>query len=432
MRRAPGVIGILLFIGFLLLIDYYVFTGIRTITSGLETRTRKVVHWTYWIISLSFFAWLGLIFLSVNANGTFPRSISTFIGLWALLFIPKLLFGVFLLGEDIYRLSRSLVAVGYNAVSSGETMTYSVSRRKFVSIVAASTAAVPFLGILHGLAVGKFKYRVLRETIYYPDLPDAFDGFTITQLSDIHVGSFDPGSDRAEIKRAIALANEQKSDLFVFTGDLVNNISTEMDPWMQEFSQLKAPYGQYSILGNHDYGDYVSWPSVEAKKQNMERLYGIHAKLGFNLMRNENAVIEKDGQKISLIGVENWGTGGFTKMGDLDKALENVPKDAFKILLSHDPSHFDKIVSEHPTHIHLTLSGHTHGGQFGVEIPGIKWSPIQYKYPHWAGLYGEKNGRNIYVNRGFGFLAMPARVGIWPEVTVITLRKGKSEIQQFG
>jgi hypothetical protein len=431
MKRAPGILGLLLFVGFLLLIDYYVFTGVRTITLGMEARTRKIVHWIYWIISISFFVWLGLIMVFINSTGTFPRSLYTFIGLWALFFVPKLLFSIFLLGEDVYRLIRSLVAVGNNAVSD-DKMAYSVSRRKFVSIIAAATAAVPFLGILHGLAVGKFKYRVLRETIFYPDLPEAFDGFTITQLSDIHVGSFDPDSDRDEVKRAIALANEQKSDLFVFTGDLVNNVSAEMDPWMNEFAQLKAPYGQYSILGNHDYGDYVEWPSAEAKQKNMERLYDIHAKLGFHLMRNQNTVIEKDGQKISLVGVENWGTGGFTKMGDLDKALENVPKDAFKILLSHDPSHFDKIVSVHPTHIHLTLSGHTHGGQFGVEIPGIKWSPIQYKYPHWAGLYGEKNGRNIYVNRGFGFLAMPARVGIWPEVTVITLRKGKSEIEKFG
>jgi predicted MPP superfamily phosphohydrolase len=423
MRRGPGVIGIIIFIGFLLLIDYYVFTGVRTLTSGLEVRTRKIVHWIYWGLSLSFFLWLGGIFLFVNANGGIPKSMSLFIGMWALFFVPKLLFLIFLIGEDIYRLLRSIFAVGHNAIVKDNPMTYSTSRRKFISVIGLAAASIPFLGILHGLTIGRWKYRVLRETLYYPDLPDAFDGFTITQLSDIHVGSFDPDSDRDEVKRAIAMANEQKSDLFVFTGDLVNNMASEMSPWMNEFAQLKAPYGQYSILGNHDYGDYVEWPSAQAKAQNMEHLYAIHAKIGFNLMRNRNTVIEKDGQKISLIGVENWGTGGFTKKGDLDKALENVPEDAFKILLSHDPSHFDNIVSKHKTHIHLTLSGHTHGGQFGVEIPGIKWSPVQYRYPHWAGLYGE-NGRNIYVNRGFGFLAMPARVGIWPEITVITLKKG--------
>ncbi len=425
MRREPNLIGIIIFIGFLLLIDYYVFTGVRTLTSGLETRTRKIVHWIYWGISLSFFVWLGIIFFTATSGGGMPKSIPSFIGLWALVFVPKLLFLVFLLGEDIYRLLRSLFAIGHNAIVKEDPMAYSVSRRKFVAVIAAATAAIPFLGILHGLAVGKFRYRVRRETIYYPDLPEAFDGFTITQLSDIHAGSFDPDTDREEIMHAINMANEQKSDIVVFTGDLVNNVAGEMDPWFNEFSQLKAPLGQFSILGNHDYGDYIEWPSEQAKQQNMESLYAVHRKIGFKLMRNENTVIEKNGQKLSLIGVENWGTGGFKKMGDLDKALVNVPADAFKILLSHDPSHFDNIVSKHNTHIHLTLSGHTHGGQFGVEIPGIKWSPIQYKYPHWAGLYGD-NGKHIYVNRGFGFLALPARVGMWPEITVLTLKKGKS------
>lgn len=427
MRREPNLLGILIFVGFLLLIDYYVFTGVRTLTNGLETRTRKIVHWIYWGISVSFFVWLGIIFMTANASAGMPKSIPAFISLWAMFFVPKLLFLVFLLGEDIFRLLRSLFAVGHNAIVKEDPMTYSISRRKFVSVIAAATAAIPFLGILHGIAVGKFKYRVLRETIHYPDLPDAFDGFTITQLSDIHVGSFDPDSDRNEIMRAIDLANEQKSDLMVFTGDLVNNMATEMVPWTKEFSQLKAPYGQFSVLGNHDYGDYVEWPSKQAKEANMEHLYSIHSQIGFKLLRNQNTTIEKDGQKLALIGVENWGTGGFKQMGDIDKALENIPDDAFKILLSHDPSHFDHIVSKHEKHVHLTLSGHTHGAQFGIEIPGIKWSPIQYKYPHWAGLYGT-NGRHIYVNRGFGFLALPARVGIWPEITVITLKKGKPAI----
>jgi predicted MPP superfamily phosphohydrolase len=423
MRRAPGVIGIIIFLAFLLLIDWYVFQGVRTLTSGLESRTRKIVHWIYWGINISLFLWLGGIFLFVHSDGSIPRSFSTFFGVWALFFIPKLLFAIFLLGEDIYRLLRGLFSVGHNVVTDKNHMNFGSSRRKFISTLALATAAVPFLGILHGLTFGKFKYRVLRETLYFPDLPDAFDGFTITQLSDIHVGSFDPDSDRDEVKRAIKLANDQNSDLFVFTGDLVNNKASEMLPWMEEFSKLRSPHGQFSILGNHDYGDYISWPSPEAKEENMQQLYRIHGKLGFCLLRNESAVIEKDGQKLSLVGVENWGTGGFTKKGDLDKALKNVPADTFKVLLSHDPSHFDEVVSKHSSNIHLTLSGHTHGAQFGVEIPWIKWSPIQYRYPHWAGLYSV-NGRNIYVNRGFGFLGLPARVGIWPEVTVITLKKG--------
>ncbi len=423
MRRAPGVVAIIVFLAFLLLIDYYVFLGVRTLTTGLENRTRKIVHWIYWGINGSLFLWLGAIFLFIRFDVGIPKSFSTFLGVWALFFVPKLLFAVFLLGEDIYRLLRSLFAIGHNAIIKNDPMPLSTSRRKFISTLAAATAAVPFIGIIHGMAYGKFKYRVLRETLYYPDLPDAFDGFTITQLSDIHVGSFDPVEDRVQVQRAISLANDQKSDLLVFTGDLVNNMAREMEPWMDDFKKLRAPHGQFSILGNHDYGDYINWDSDASKEANMQHLYSIHGKLGFCLLRNENAVIEKDGQKISLIGVENWGMGGFKKNGDLNKALKNVPQDAFKILLSHDPSHFDEIVCKHNTHIHLTLSGHTHGGQFGVEIPGIKWSPIQMRYPHWAGLYNV-NGKNIYVNRGFGFLALPARIGIWPEVTVITLKKG--------
>ena len=422
MRHGPPWYGILILIAFLVLIDFYVFTGVRTLTSGLELRTRKIVHWIYWGISIAFFIWLTSLFLFVHTDGEVTKPIRYFLGFFALLFVPKLVFGIFLLGEDVFRMFRSLFAVGHNMVSSSP-MKISTGRRKFVGQIAMGIAAIPFLGIIHGLTFGKFKYRVLRETLYYPDLPDAFDGFTITQLSDIHVGSFDTVSHREEIKRGIALANEQKSDLFVFTGDLVNNKAREMEPWMDEFSALRSPYGQFSILGNHDYGDYINWDSAQSKENNMQRLYVTHAKLGFTLLRNEHAVIEKDGQKIYLIGVENWGKGGFTKKGDLDIALRNVPADGFKILLSHDPSHFDKKVSVHPTHIPLTLSGHTHGGQFGVEIPWLKFSPIQMNYPHWAGLYNV-NGRNLYVNRGFGFLAFPMRVGVWPEITVLTLKKG--------
>lgn len=424
MRTGPPVIGILIFLGILLLIDWYVFTGLRPLTAGLETRTRRIIHWVYWGLNIGLFAWFILAFFVFGDSGKqgMPRSAMTFMGVWVLFFVPKLVFAVFLLGEDVYRLLRGGYALINNAVSDDQ-MALGESRRKFIGIIAAGVAAIPFVGILHGMSVGKFRFTVRREDIWMPDLPEAFDGFTITQLSDIHVGSFDPEKDRAAVEEGIALANAQKSDLLVFTGDLVNNIATEMEPWINSFSKLKAPYGQFSILGNHDYGDYVGWPSKDAKQANMERLYAIHGQIGFNLMRNEHTVIEKNGQQLYLIGVENWGHG-FHTFGDLDEALENVPKDAFKVLLSHDPSHFDHKVSQHPTPVHLTLSGHTHGMQFGVEIPGVKFSPVQFRYPHWAGLY-EETRRYLYVNRGFGFLAFPGRVGIWPEVAVLTLRRGK-------
>jgi predicted MPP superfamily phosphohydrolase len=249
-------------------------------------------------------------------------------------------------------------------------------------------------------------------------LPAAFDGFTITQLSDIHSGSFD---DVAAMQKGIDLAIAQKSDLFVFTGDLVNNAASEIEPYLNRFGSIKAPYGQFSILGNHDYGDYIEWKSPEAKAANLETLKQHHKTLGYRLLLNENVTIEKGGQKISLIGVQNWGRG-FIQMGDLNKALRDVPKDAFKVLLSHDPTHWEDHVRYNSANIHLTLSGHTHGAQFGVEIPGFKWSPVKYKYLDWAGL-ANHNERYLYVNRGFGFLAFSGRLGIWPEVTVIELKK---------
>jgi hypothetical protein len=265
---------------------------------------------------------------------------------------------------------------------------------------------------------GKYDYKVHRQTLYFDDLPPAFDGFTITQLSDIHSGSFD---NTAAVQRGIDLAKSQNSDLFVFTGDLVNNAAWEIEPYIGHFNQLKAPYGQYSILGNHDYGDYIQWDSPAAKAANLATLEEHHKALDYRLLLNENAAIEKDGQKIALIGVQNWGRG-FIKMGDLDKALEGVDKDAFKILLSHDPTHWEEKVRYHPTTIHLTLSGHTHGAQFGVETDKLRWSPVQYRYLDWAGLANEKD-RYLYVNRGFGFLAFSGRLGIWPEITVITLKR---------
>jgi len=219
----------------------------------------------------------------------------------------------------------------------------------------------------------------------------------------------------------IDLAKAQKSDLFVFTGDLVNGVSEEIVPYLKAFSELKAPFGQFSIFGNHDYGDYIDWRTEAEQAADHEKLIQHHKTLGYHLLLDENVVLEKGGQKISLIGVQNWGRG-FIQIGDLDKALKGVPDDAFKILLSHDPTHWEEKVRFHPVTIQLTLSGHTHGAQFGVETPGFRWSPFQYRYLDWAGLANEKN-RYLYVNRGFGFLAFSGRLGIWPEVTVITLRK---------
>jgi hypothetical protein len=266
---------------------------------------------------------------------------------------------------------------------------------------------------------GRHRYKVHSITLKFPDLPEAFDGFTITQLSDIHAGSF---TSVKGVEKGINLVNKQNSDLLLFTGDLVNNKASEMDPWKETFAKLKAPYGKYSVLGNHDYGDYARWESEEAKAANLVSLKHVHKHIGFKLLLNNSVKIQKDGQSIALIGVENWGKGGFHKYGSLTKAVADVHDDEFKILMSHDPSHWEAKTLEHEKHINLALAGHTHGMQFGIELFGFQWSPVKYMYPQWAGLY-EKQGKYLYVNRGFGFLGFKGRLGIWPEITVITLKK---------
>ena len=321
-----------------------------------------------------------------------------------------------LLGEDIIRVFLGL----YDKLVTKETF-FMPSRRKFISQIALGLAAVPFTSLLYGMYKGKYNFRVIEYVLHFEDLPDEFDDYKITQISDIHSGSFD---NRKKIEYGVDLINEQKSDAILFTGDLVNNKASEMLPWKDLFGSLKAKDGIFSVMGNHDYGDYIKWESDEAYAQNIEELKAIQKEMGYDLLLNESRFIEKNGQRIAIVGVENWGKGGFKKAGDLRKATENVNAEDFKILMSHDPSHWEECVIHDDYHYHLTLSGHTHGMQFGIEIPGwIKWSPVKWRYKHWAGVY-EQLGQYINVNRGFGYLAYPGRVGIWPEVTVITLKKG--------
>jgi len=399
---------------FLGLIDWYAYQAVKT-AFGSTLATRLI----YW--GLSGGMWLFLLVLVASfdrQSGPHDPLFKWYAGALTLLLVPKLILIIGLLGEDVLRFITGLV----HKVSGSEGAFWP-ERRRVVSLIGLGLAAIPFAGILHGIWKGRYNYRVIRQTLYFPDLPAAFDGLRITQISDIHSGSFD---NREKIRYGIDLINAQKSDLLLFTGDLVNSRAEEMEPWMKEFKRLKAPLGKYSILGNHDYGDYVEWESPEAKEANMQRLYAIEAELGFDLLRNENRRLSRGGDAIRLAGVENWGAGGFAKYGDLDKALQDLAPEDFTILLSHDPSHFDHQVVQHRQAVQLTLSGHTHGMQFGIEIPGwVKWSPVKYRYPRWAGLYQEA-GRKLYVNRGFGFLAFPGRVGIWPEITVLELRRGSS------
>ncbi|WP_299222841.1 metallophosphoesterase [uncultured Psychroserpens sp.] len=324
-----------------------------------------------------------------------------------------------LIGEDIIRVFLGV----YDKLFATKETFYLPSRRKFISAIALGLAAIPFGSLLYGMYKGKYRFRVLDYTLHFEDLPDAFDDYKITQISDIHSGSFD---NREKIEYGIDLINQQQSDVILFTGDMVNNKASEMLPWKDLFGTLTAKDGVFSVLGNHDYGDYVQWETKEAQAKNLEDLKALQKEMGYKLLLNESHFLERNNQRIALVGVENWGKGGFKKAGDLKKAAENVNSNDFKILMSHDPSHWEAEVVNDNYHYHLTLSGHTHGMQFGIEIPGwVKWSPVKWRYKQWAGIY-EELGQYLNVNRGFGYLGYPGRVGIWPEVTVITLKKGSN------
>lgn len=398
----------LVFIVFVLFIDFYAFQSVKTITKN------KIVYIVYWLLSV---AVVFNVIYTINAIGDsrgLSQQVMLSFGLFILTFSPKIIALIVLFGEDIFRIFKS----GFNYFSRTTTSNYFPDRRAFVSKMALGLAAIPFSSVLYGMMRGKYNYQVIKHTLYFDDLPNAFDGYKLTHLSDIHSGSFD---DEEKIAYGIDLINEQASDVILFTGDIVNNTADEMTPWIPLFSKLKAKDGKYAVLGNHDYGEYVRWKTLEEKEQNFQAIKDIHPKIGFNLLLNESVYLEKGNEKIALVGVENWGTR-FKKVGDLDLASSKINKEDFKILMSHDPSHWEQEIKSHTNNYHLTLSGHTHGMQFGIEVPGIKWSPVQYIYKHWAGIYKEF-GKYINVNRGFGFLAFPGRIGIWPEITVITLKK---------
>ena len=331
----------------------------------------------------------------------------------------KILLVLFFLFEDLLRLFELVFNVIKNLLRADKEKVKRPGRRGFIRTAGLIVAGIPFTSMLYGITKGKYDFKVNKVKIGFDNLPKSFEGFKILHISDIHSGSFDS---HEAIIDGIKLVNQQEADVVLFTGDLVNNDSREIEPFIKDFKGLKAPEGVFSVLGNHDYGDYKKWDSEEDKQKNMELLYQHQKEMGFQLLNNENTVIKREDEVIGIYGVENWGNPPFPQKGDLDKALLGREDIDFKILMSHDPTHWDKKVTSHPTQIDLTLSGHTHGMQFGIEIPGFKWSPIKYIYPQWAGLY-KKDKKHLYVNRGFGFLGFPGRVGIWPEITLIELTR---------
>lgn len=404
---------LLFFILFVLFIEVYAFQAFKTLSRV------KWVQYSYIVLSLFILAFIIYSFTQFDRSiGQTSKTLFTF-GLVLIVYVPKIILTLVMFGEDFFRIISGTITHFFGV---NEKVGFLPERRKFVSQVAIGIAAVPFLSLLYGMTKGKYNFKVIKQTLFFSDLPESFDGTTITHISDIHSGSFD---DAEKIKYAIDLINEQNSDMVLFTGDIVNTHATEMDPWIDTFRKIRNPkFGKYSVLGNHDYGEYVSWPSQKEKEANFEAIKDIHRQIDFKLLMNENVKLKNGTDEIAVVGVENWGKS-FKKAGDLVKASNGLNQNDFKILMSHDPSHWEYEVKNHQQNFHLTLSGHTHGLQFGIEIPGfIKWSPVQYVYKQWAGLY-ENVGRYIYVNRGFGFHAYPGRVGIWPEITVIELKKAE-------
>jgi len=410
-------IRLIIFIGIVLALDFYALQSFRSVTKNP------------WVTALYIACSIAVLGNTIYQSVTLDRSSGinhgfyTAFALFILFYVPKFILVAAMFGEDVFRLFEGLYNAIFSKTNAENTLFH--GRRKFIGKLALGIASIPFLSILYGITKGKYNYKVLKYTLFFEDLPSEFDGYNITQISDIHSGSFDQ---KAKIEYAVDLINEQASDVIMFTGDLVNSKTSEMDPWKSTFSKLYAKDGIFSVLGNHDYGDYLRWPSKEDKTKNFQDMLKLQKEMGFQLLLNESKYIEKNGQRIAIVGVENWGKG-FKQKGDLKKAVSEIDPNDFKILLSHDPSHWEYEVIKDKLHYHLTLSGHTHGMQFGIEIPGlIKWSPIKWRYKYWAGLYREA-GQYLNVNRGFGFLAFPGRVGIWPEITVITLKKGKQTVK---
>ena len=408
----------LIFFSLILVIELYFMQAVKTFVQDFSQSRKSVVMWTaYAFAGISVLIGLiSLVYPPPQWNNFF-RFVAAVV---LIIMLCKLIGCVFLIVDDLFRLFRWIFSLFQTRSEEVQIASRGISRLKFFSQLAVTFTVIPAIGFVYGIIRGAYKYKVHKVTVPSSHLPEAFNGFKIVQLSDIHTGSF---IDNTALHKAFDIVMQQGADMILFTGDLVNNTSSETKGFEEVYSKLKAPYGVYSVLGNHDYGDYVEWESKEAKHENLEQLKATQEKAGWRLLMNEHVAIEKDGQKIALLGIENWGGSlRFPKYGKMELAHKGTEDYAYKILMSHDPSHWDKQVQPEYPDIDLTLSGHTHGMQLGIEIPGLKWSPVQYIYKNWAGLY--KNGKQfLYVNRGLGFLGYPGRLGIWPEITVIELQK---------
>ena len=405
-------------IAILLLIDLYVFYGIRILTKNLPQIYSRILLYGFWSISAVCFL---IISMGVVIDWhQWPKALRTYSFAFVfVIYFSKLFLIVFLLLDDLFHFTRQLFSwIQKQNAENTSLPVNGITRSDFLVKLGVLVAAIPFVALLIGMFRGKYEYQVRKIRVSLAGLPEAFKGFRIVQISDIHTGSF---MNKNPLVKAVNMVNKLQPDAIFFTGDLVNDHHREALPYLDVLSGLRAEYGIFSVLGNHDYGDYYRWKSHSEKTENLQQVIRLHKKLGWDILMDEHRYIEKNGERIGVIGVQNWSARmNFTRYGNLNKAMTGMDTKQVNILLSHDPSHWKAEVLGKVSDINLTLSGHTHGFQFGVDIPGFKWSPVQYVYREWCGLYSE-NGQHLYVNRGLGFLGYPGRVGILPEITVFEL-----------
>ena len=412
---------VLLIVGlsiFFIIIDLYIYQAIKVTISGLSSPWKKGIIIGFW--TLTTFSIIAVLLINTMASDFFPGDLKRMIVIGIVMLYFSKVFGVIvLLLDDIYRAGQWVLSKISPSKDSITQIKNGMTRSEFMSKASLIAVAVPLTTFGIGIASGAHNYRLRRKTVYLKNLPSAFDGISIGQLSDIHSGSF---FSRQGVKKGLDLLLDEKPDVIFFTGDLVNDETSEVSKYKDLFSKITAPLGVFSTLGNHDYGDYKNWSNIEDKKKNLADLVRVHKEMGWDILMNENRTLKVDGEEIAIIGVENWGAGRFSKYGDLEKSYTGIEEKPVKLLLSHDPSHWDAQIRPQFSDIDITFAGHTHGFQFGVEIGDFRWSPSKYIYKQWADLHQEEN-QYLYVNRGFGFIGYPGRIGIMPEVTIIELKK---------
>lgn len=413
-----NIVRLLIILLIIFVIDLYVFQAIRTVTAGLAATPRRWIYIVYWLFTAIAFA--VIIGASIKDWHTWPRMLRTYgFAIIVVFTVSKIIVLPFLLIDDIFRLGRWLFfKIQYAPSDVANEAGLKINRSQFLMGAGLILAAIPFSSLTIGMITGPYNFKVRKRRLKFKNLPPAFDGLRILQISDFHTGSW---SGPEPMERAVKLIKAQKADIILFTGDLVNDMGEEAFRFKDQLSSLSAPMGVFSSLGNHDYGDYVQWENEADRRHNFNRLLEAHKVIGWKLLRNENVILQRGNDKIALAGSENWGKG-FQQYGDLDLTYKGLESNIFTILMSHDPSHWEEKVLPHPHKADLMLAGHTHGMQFGVDFKWFRWSPVQYRYKQWADLY-QQDDKYLYVNRGIGFIGYPGRVGIMPEITVLELKR---------